>query len=103
MKAWILNKPGGTLELKDVATPEPERGSAVVAVQAVPLLSYLRAYVEARRTQHLADRKTEVADGDFATWHQWALDQAARIDPLCPNPPSILDKATPDIMNAFEP
>lgn len=48
MKAWILDKPGGTLELKDVATPGPERGSAVVAVQAVPLLSYLRAYVEGK-------------------------------------------------------
>ena len=63
----------------------------------------LRAYIEARRARHLADRKAEAMDEEFAQWYRWALDQAARIDPLCPNPPSILDKATPDIMNAYEP
>lgn len=88
---------------KQILAEKAKVGSLVREVRQWRLSQDLRAYVEARRTQHLADRKTEVADGDFATWHQWALDQAARIDPLCPNPPSILDKATPDIMNAFEP
>lgn len=63
----------------------------------------LLAYIEARRTRHLADRKAVTMDEEFTKWHQWAMDQAARIDPLCPSPPSILDKATPDIMNAYEP
>lgn len=63
----------------------------------------LKAYIEARRAWHLADRKAETMDEEFAQWYRWALDQAARIDPLSPNPPSILDKATPDIMNAYEP
>lgn len=62
----------------------------------------LRAYIEARQRQHLADHTSEGMDEDFSRWHQWALDQAVRMDPLCPSPPSILDKATPDVMRASE-
>ena len=62
----------------------------------------MRAYIEARKRQHLADHNADAMDEDFGKWHQWALDQAARLDPLCPSPPSILDKATPDVMRASE-
>ena len=62
----------------------------------------LRAYIEARKRQHLAGRNPDAMDDDFSRWHQWALDQAARLDPLCPSPPSILDNATPDVMRASE-
>ena len=58
----------------------------------------LRAYVEARTRQHLAQRNSDAMDADFSRWHRWALDQAERMDPLCPSPPSILDKETPEVM-----
>ena len=62
----------------------------------------LRAYVEARTRQHLAQRNSDGMDEDFARWHRWAMDQAARMDPLCPSPPSILDEETPEVMKAEE-
>jgi alcohol dehydrogenase len=46
MKAWMLDEPGQPLALRDVAQPEPRRGAVLVRMDAVPLLSYTRAYVE---------------------------------------------------------
>lgn len=62
----------------------------------------LRTYVEARTRQHIAERNSDAMDEDFGRWRRWAMDQAERMDPLCPCPPSILDKATPEVMNAKE-
>ena len=62
----------------------------------------LLAYVEARTRQHLVQRNSDGMDEDFARWHRWAMDQAARMDPLCPSPPSILDEETPEVMKAEE-
>lgn len=62
----------------------------------------LRAYIEARTRRHLAERNSDAMDEDFDRWQRWALDQVERMDPLCPSPPSILDKATPEVMKAEE-
>jgi len=35
-------------------------------------------------------------DKSLAEWLQWAYDQANRLDPLSPNPPSILDEECPE-------
>jgi alcohol dehydrogenase len=48
MKAWRLDRLGGTLKLEDVAIPEPRRGSVLVKIEASALMSYLKAYVEGR-------------------------------------------------------
>jgi alcohol dehydrogenase len=48
MKAWRLDRLGGTLKLEDVPIPEPRRGSVLVKIQASALMSYLKAYVEGR-------------------------------------------------------
>jgi alcohol dehydrogenase len=46
MKAWRLDRLGGTLEFKDVAVPEPRPGSVVVKIEASALMSYLKSYIE---------------------------------------------------------
>lgn len=56
----------------------------------------LRAYVEAARQKHLADRGSIEPESDFGRWLEWATRQADRLDPLCENPPSILDEAVDD-------
>jgi NADPH:quinone reductase-like Zn-dependent oxidoreductase len=48
MKAWQLDRLGGTLALRDVAMPEPRPGTVRVRIEATPLLSYLKAYAEGR-------------------------------------------------------
>ncbi len=52
MKAWRLDRLGGALALKEVPVPEPRPGSVLVRMQAVGLLSYLRAYVEGNLPQY---------------------------------------------------
>ena len=46
MKAWQLDRLGGNLTLKDIATPEVRPGSVLVRIEASALMSYLNAYVE---------------------------------------------------------
>lgn len=46
MKAWRLEKPGGTFDLQDVPEPAPRPGGVLVDMRATPLLSYLRSYVQ---------------------------------------------------------
>jgi alcohol dehydrogenase len=48
MKAWRLDRLGGTLRLEDMAMPEPRPGGVVVKIEASALMSYLKAYVEGR-------------------------------------------------------
>jgi hypothetical protein len=52
----------------------------------------LREYIEARRQQHLAEHGAVEPDSKFAIWLAWANQQADRMDPLRPSPPSILDE-----------
>jgi alcohol dehydrogenase len=46
MKAWQLDRLGGTLSFKDLPLPELRPGSVLVRIEASALMSYLKAYVE---------------------------------------------------------
>jgi len=48
MKAWMLDEPGKPLALRDEPVPQPRRGAVLLRMEAVPLLSYTRAYLEGR-------------------------------------------------------
>jgi alcohol dehydrogenase len=44
----MLDEPGYPLTLRDEPAPEPRRGAVLVRMEAVPLLSYTRAYVQGK-------------------------------------------------------
>ena len=46
MWAWRLTAPGGQLSFREVPVPAVTEGSVLVRLQAAPLLSYLRSYVD---------------------------------------------------------
>jgi alcohol dehydrogenase len=48
MKAWRLDRVGGSLNFKDIAVPEVRPGSVLVRIEASALMSYLKAYVEGK-------------------------------------------------------
>jgi alcohol dehydrogenase len=48
MKAWRLERLGGPLTFEEVPVPEVRPGSALLRIQASPLLSYLKQYVEGK-------------------------------------------------------
>jgi alcohol dehydrogenase len=48
MKAWRLERLGGPLTFEEVPVPEVRPGSALLRIQASPLLSYLKEYVEGK-------------------------------------------------------
>jgi alcohol dehydrogenase len=48
MKAWMLDEPGKPLALREEPTPQPRRGAVLLRMEAVPLLSYTRAYLEGK-------------------------------------------------------
>jgi alcohol dehydrogenase len=50
MKAWRLERFGGALTLEDVPVPEVRSGTVLIRIQASPLLSYLKTYVEGKLT-----------------------------------------------------
>jgi alcohol dehydrogenase len=50
MKAWQLDGLGGKLTFEEVPVPETRPGSVLVRIQASPLLSYLKDYIEGRLT-----------------------------------------------------
>jgi len=41
MKAWQLDRLGGNITFKDIATPEVRPGSVFVRIEASALMSYL--------------------------------------------------------------
>ena len=59
MKAWRLTAPGGELSFREVPDPAVTDGAVLVRLQAAPLLSYLRSYVEGELTSYLPP------DGEF--------------------------------------
>lgn len=57
MKAWQLERLGGTLSLIDLPIPEPRTGGVVVRVEASSLLSYMKDYVDGKLSiYHTPDR-----------------------------------------------
>lgn len=48
MKAWQLEKLGGSLRLIDLPIPEARPGSVVVRMEASALMSYMKPYVEGK-------------------------------------------------------
>ena len=48
MKAWQLDKLGGTLSLKDIKVPEIRPGSVLVKIEAAALMSYQKDYIEGK-------------------------------------------------------
>jgi alcohol dehydrogenase len=50
MKAWRLERLGGPLDFADVPIPEVRPGSVLVRIEASPLLSYFKDYVEGKLT-----------------------------------------------------
>lgn len=46
MKAWFLDQPGQPLALRDTPTPQVRAHAVLVKMEAVPLLSYTRSYLE---------------------------------------------------------
>lgn len=51
----------------------------------------IRDLIEAVRTKHEANGPID-AKSEIGRWIEWAVQQADRLDPLCPTPPSILDE-----------
>ena len=56
----------------------------------------LREYIEARKNKCIAERGSIEPGGESAQWLDWATQQADRLDPLMPSPPSILDEHVGD-------
>ena len=54
MKAWRLERLGGALSFEDVPVPAPRPGSVLVRIEASPLASYLKTYVEGKLAHYLA-------------------------------------------------
>jgi alcohol dehydrogenase len=54
MKAWRLERLGGPLTFEDMPVPEVRPGSALLRIQASPLLSYLKQYLEGKLTFYIA-------------------------------------------------
>jgi alcohol dehydrogenase len=48
MKAWRLDRPGGKLTFEDLPMPELRRGTVLIKIQAVPILTYLKSYVDGK-------------------------------------------------------
>ncbi|WP_118180052.1 zinc-binding dehydrogenase [Paraburkholderia phosphatilytica] len=48
MKAWMLDEPGKPIALREVDQPQPRPNAVLVKMDAVPLLSYTRDYLEGK-------------------------------------------------------
>jgi alcohol dehydrogenase len=48
MKAWQLERLGGALELRDIATPEVRRDSVLVRIETSVLMSYFKDYIDGK-------------------------------------------------------
>lgn len=54
MKAWKIDRLGGTLQFVDLPLPEVRAGSVLVRVEAQSLMSYLKPYIEGKLTAYRA-------------------------------------------------
>lgn len=64
MKAWVLEKLGGSLLLKDVPKPEARPGSVVVRVETSALMSYMRDYVHGKLPVYQAPQGPFIPGGN---------------------------------------
>jgi alcohol dehydrogenase len=48
MRAWRLSSPGGAFTLAEVPIPAVRAGTVLVRVEATPILTYLKEYIEGR-------------------------------------------------------
>lgn len=64
MKAWQLDRLGGTLRFKEVEKPEVRPGSVLVRVQASALMSYLNDYVEGKLPVYKAPKQPFIPGGN---------------------------------------
>lgn len=54
MKAWKIDRLGGTLRFVDVPIPQVRTGSALIRVESQSLMSYLKPYVEGKLAAYRA-------------------------------------------------
>jgi len=54
MKAWTIDRLGGTLRYTDVPTPQVRPGSVLVRTEAQSLMSYLKPYLEGKLSAYRA-------------------------------------------------
>jgi len=64
MKAWQLDKLGGTLSCNDVPVPQPHAGTVLVKMEAAALMSYQKDYVEGNLPAYNAPKKTFTLGGN---------------------------------------
>ena len=64
MKAWRLERLGGKFSFTETPKPEVRPGSVLVRVEAVSLVSYLKAYVEGRLPHYRAPDGTFTPGGN---------------------------------------
>jgi alcohol dehydrogenase len=76
MKAWQLDRLGGTLSFKDIPVPEPRPGSVLVRIEASSLMSYLKDYVEGKLPMYNPPKRA------FTPGGQWC-GRGARNRPKC--------------------
>ncbi|MGI4812140.1 MAG: zinc-binding dehydrogenase [Janthinobacterium lividum] len=85
MKAWELEKLGGSLRLVDRPIPEPRSGGVVVRMDASALMSYMKPYVEGERSIYHAPDKPFIPGGNgVGTVHTvgpdvWHLKRGQRV------------------------
>ena len=59
----------------------------------------LRRFIEAAKQMQMDRHGSIESDSEFAQWLEWATQQADRLDPLQPSPPSILDEKIEEVKN----
>jgi alcohol dehydrogenase len=64
MKAWQLERLGGSLDLRDVPAPEPRAGSVVVRIETSSLMSYMKDYVEGKLPIYNAPKGAFIPGGN---------------------------------------
>ena len=56
----------------------------------------IREFIAAVKKEHFSGNQVYDVQEDFDSWLKWAKEQADRLDPLTPSPPSVLDE-NPDL------
>jgi hypothetical protein len=86
-------------ELKRKIREEQERVERLIAdAENFYRSKCIRDFIAAVENERQKNNQIYVSNEDFDAWSKWAREQADRLDPLVPNPPSILDEnIEPDV------